>query len=464
MTDVSVLEFTTRQIVINLVYLVSILLFIGGLKGMSSARTARRGNQMSAMGMLVAVMAALFEYDVQNILWIVGGVAIGALIGVTFALRVQMTKMPELVALFNGLGGGASALVAGAAMGEGAGVVSGLVVGITVVVGTMTMTGSLVAFGKLGDFINSGAVGFPGQKAVNLVLALALATGIVAVAFGAGPVWLAVVVAGAAIFGLSSVFPIGGGDMPVVISLLNSLSGVAASAAGFVLGNYVLIVSGALVGASGIILTNIMCVAMNRSLANVLFSGFGGAAGAGKIEKRTAKSYSVDDAIIQLENASSVVMVPGYGLAVARAQHSLKELGRILEERDIEVRYAIHPVAGRMPGHMNVLLAEAEVDYEALKEMEEINPEFETTDVVLVVGANDVVNPAAKEDEESPIFGMPILDVDRARKCIILKRSLSPGFAGIDNDLFYRDNTMMIFGDAKDTLVNLVNEAKTQLS
>ena len=471
----SVLEFTEKQIYISFVYLVSIALFIVGIKSLSSAKTARKGNTFSAAAMLIAIIAALFEKDILNPGWIITGIAIGGIIGVFFAYKVQMTEMPEMVALFNGFGGGASTLVATSALvslattGTGAlDITEGVIIAASIVIGTFTFTGSIIAYGKLQGKISSQPIIFPGQRIVNALMFIAMFTAI-AFVIKEPTQWnyLYVTLFFAAILGMTLVIPIGGADMPVVISLLNSYSGLAAAATGFVLNNYVLIVAGSLVGASGVILTKIMCEAMNRSLANVLFGAFSAGSTIGKagdFEKRSVKSYSIEDVIIQLESANSVVFVPGYGLAVAQAQHTVQELAEILQARGVEVRYAIHPVAGRMPGHMNVLLAEASVDYELQIEMDDINPEFENTDVTIVVGANDVINPAARDDEASPIYGMPILEVDKSNTTIVIKRSLSPGFAGIDNDLFYQDNTMMIFGDAKKVLVNMVTQAKNELS
>ena len=455
---------------IEICYLVSIVLFIFGLKGMGHPKKAVRGNRLSAAGMLIAMVAALLEGQFLEPVWIIAGLTLGAGIGLWLALRVAMTEMPELVALLNGLGGAASATVALGAVwpmvvAGGVSPVDSLVGGASLAIGSVTLSGSVMAYLKLRGGFGSGTVGFKGQSYLNGAILSAIAATTILWASGGGMIPPLVVCGLALVFGYLLVSPIGGADMPVVISLLNSLSGLAAAATGFVFGNNVLIVAGTLVGASGLVLTQIMCEAMNRSLANVLFSSFGGDAGGKGVDRnRAVTKYSVEDVIMQLENAQSVVLVPGYGLAVAQAQHSLRELGDILTNRGVEVRYAIHPVAGRMPGHMNVLLAEANVDYDIQAELEEINPDFDQTDVAIIVGANDVTNPAARDDEESPIYGMPILNVDKARTCVVLKRSLSPGFAGIDNELFYNDNTMMVFGDAKDTLVNLVNRGKTELT
>ena len=417
--------------------------------------------------MLIAIVAALLEKQILNPTAIAISIAIGAVIGLYLTYRVKMTEMPELVAVLNGLGGGASSLVATAtfvsattalAIPQGIGVVA------TCFIGTVTLSGSIVAFLKLNGRMSQQPITMPFHNVVTILLFVGILAMAALLVSTPNTTILWVLIGLSIVAGLSLVLPIGGADMPVVISLLNSYSGVAAATTGFALSNNLLIVAGALVGASGIILTKIMCDAMNRSLFNVVFGAFGQTTSAQALkEQKTAKSYSVEDAMMQLETASSVVVVPGYGLAVSRAQHNIRELDEILEKAQIDVKYAIHPVAGRMPGHMNVLLAEANIPYEKQIEMDEINSEFETTDVVLVVGANDVVNPAARDDDTSPIYGMPILDVDKSKTCIVLKRSLSPGFAGIDNDLFYRDNTMMVFGDAKQSLVNLVNQAKENI-
>lgn len=455
---------------LQLAYLASAVLFILGLRGLSSARSARRGNGLAALGMLVAVAATLAAQEVLRWEWILAGAIIGASIGVLAATRVQMTAMPEMVALLNGFGGAASALVAGAELLEARGLglaLSGvkpvaIVLGSTI--GAITLTGSLIAFGKLSGRMGGAPLVYPGQRVVNALLGAGLLLLCVRVALSAGDAALveyAALVGLALLLGVLLVIPIGGADMPVVISLLNSYSGLAACATGFVLGNSGLVISGSLVGASGLILTRIMCEAMNRSLGNVLFGAFGAAAEAvGAADSgATAKGYTPEDAAVIFGNASSCVVVPGYGMAVAQAQHAVRELMDLLESRGVEVQFAVHPVAGRMPGHMNVLLAEARVPYEKLVEMDEINPQFPETDVALVIGANDVVNPLARE-EGSAVSGMPILDVDRARHVFVIKRSMSPGFAGIQNPLFFHDNTMMIFGDAKGRVLALVDAIK----
>ncbi len=463
-------------------YLVSAVLFIVGLKGLTHVRTARRGNIISSLAMLIAIVATLMDLGSFDPKWILAGVVIGGAIGAIVAVRVQMTAIPEMVALFNGCGGGASALVAlsviwfalferPAAAGEALLSRSdGVTTMLSVFIGALTLTGSIVAFLKLKGWISGQPILMPGRHVLNALLILA-SVGIT-IYFVITPTdahqlsLLALVVCGLSlVLGVLLVIPIGGADMPVVISLLNSYSGLAACATGFVLSNNVLIISGALVGASGLILTQIMCKAMNRSLANVLFGGFGAQAttpggGADARDYGPVRSYSAEEAAMVLESASSVIFVPGYGLAVAQAQHAIRELGDLLEKQGTDVKYAIHPVAGRMPGHMNVLLAEADIPYEQLYEMDNINPEFRNTDVVVVVGANDVVNPAASKDPASPIYGMPILEVHHGATVIVIKRSLSPGFAGIKNELFEYDNTMMLFSDAKKALQGLVVELK----
>ncbi len=444
---------------IQFAYVVSGALFIFGLKQLGSPATARRGNMISSLGMLLAVISALLDQGIVDYQWIVIGVLVGAVIGGAAARLVQMTAMPEMVALFNGFGGMASLLVGWAALNPDAATFTLVTIILSILIGGVTFTGSMIAYGKLSERITSGAVLFNGQQIVNSVIVLGIFGG--AVMFCLEPanhLWLYLVIALSLVFGVMAVIPIGGADMPVVISLLNSYSGLAACAAGFAVNNNILIVAGALVGASGIILTQIMCKAMNRSLSNVLFSGFG----SGKTETTTVegeiKPITVEDAYYVLEAASSVAIIPGYGMAVAQAQHVVKELSVLLENNGAEVNFGIHPVAGRMPGHMNVLLAEADVPYDQLLEMDEINPRMETVDVAIVIGANDVVNPAARENEGSPIYGMPVINVDQARTVFVLKRSMASGFAGIENPLFYKDNTRMLFGDAKESIGGLVRE------
>lgn len=447
------------------VYIIAAFLFIRGLKLLQRPDTARRGNLLSALGMLLAVVITLIVNQILEWQWIVVGLLTGGAIGAFAARTVAMTAMPEMVALFNGSGGLASLLVAAEAYHRQPQVdaVTASTIFLSVLIGGVTFTGSVIAWGKLSERIDSQPRLFPGQQIVNLTLLLGVFVGWLM--FAANPVDARMlfvgIVAAALLLGILVVIPIGGADMPVVISLLNSYSGLAACATGFVLQNNILIVTGALVGASGIVLTRIMCKAMNRSLANVLFSGFGSVKSGGTAAEGEVKPVIPADAYVLLEAARNVLIVPGYGLAVAQAQHVLRELGGQLQANDAEVRYAIHPVAGRMPGHMNVLLAEADVPYDELAEMDAVNPTMDTVDVCLVIGANDVVNPAAREDEASPIYGMPIIDVDRARTVIVLKRSMRPGFAGIENSLFFKDNTRMLFGDAKTSLESLVTEFKS---
>ena len=466
------------ELIRGVFYIVASIFFVFGLKMLSSQATARRGNVVSAVGMLIAIGTTLTAMTEFRWMWLCAGAGIGTVVGVLAARLVKMTSMPEMVGLFNGFGGLASMLV-GWAEYHGVWAVSSpislftvVAILLTVLIGGVTFSGSLVAYGKLAGRIPGRPILYRGQNIVNGILLVAVAA--LGVSFclqrldqpEAGGLNLAYVlllgvVVLSLVLGVLSTIPIGGADMPVVICLLNSYSGLAACAAGFVISNTVLIVSGSLVGASGIILTRIMCKAMNRSLANVLFSGFGAATGAkaGSYQGE-AKSISPQDAYLILEAASNVVVVPGYGMAAAQAQHAVRELSELLQENGAEVKYCIHPVAGRMPGHMNVLLAEANVPYEQLVEPQDVNPTMEMVDVAVVIGANDVVNPAAKEDPHSPLWGMPIIEVDRARTCIVLKRSLNPGFAGVDNPLFFKDNTRMLFGDAKATITALVAEFK----
>lgn len=452
------------QLIINLTYIVSSVLFIFGLKMLSSPATARRGNMLSALGMAIAVIVTLLDQNIITYQWIIVGIVVGTIVGVAAARLIAMTAMPEMVALLNGSGGLASLLLGWAEYQRNidppaftAGVIA-----LAVLIGGVTFTGSIVAWGKLSGKLDGKPVLFQGQQIVNALLLLAIL--VCGILFTISPstsfLILMILIVLSLILGVMSVIPIGGADMPVVISLLNSYSGLAACAAGFVIENNLLIVAGALVGASGIILTNIMCKAMNRSLSNVLFSGFGSAVSGGTAVEGEAKPISVEDAYLVLEAANSVVFVPGYGLAVAQAQHAVRELGELLEKNGAEVSYAIHPVAGRMPGHMNVLLAEANVPYDQLAEMDDVNPIIETIDICVVVGANDVVNPAAREDESSPLYGMPIINVDKARTVIVLKRSMRAGFAGVENPLFFKDNTRMLFGDAKASIQGLVREFK----
>ena len=450
----------------NIFYVLASVLFILGIKKLSHPKTARNGNFLSALGMFVAIISTLIASDNINLQMIMIGMIIGTVIGALFAQKVEMTQMPQMVAIFNGFGGSASALIAAAEF-LNTGPISAFTVStivISIFVGTLTFTGSFIAFGKLQGFISGQPIVFPGQQIFNALLALALiATGIYTVQMPSDINYFYGVIIISAILGITLTIPIGGADMPVVISLLNSYSGVAAAATGFVLMNNALIISGALVGASGLILTNIMCKGMNRSLANVIFGAVGleqESSSGGSQKQVSIKSYSTEEAAMIFDAAEKVIIVPGYGLAVAQAQHAVREVAELLESKGKQVLYAIHPVAGRMPGHMNVLLAEANIPYEQLKDLDEINPEFEDCDVALVLGANDVVNPAARHDTSSPIHGMPILDVDKSRTVIINKRTMNTGFAGIQNELFGYDNSIMVFGDAKDMLQQLLKDIK----
>ncbi|MBR8832866.1 MAG: NAD(P)(+) transhydrogenase (Re/Si-specific) subunit beta [Stigonema ocellatum SAG 48.90 = DSM 106950] len=458
---------------IQLTYLVAASLFILGLKKLGSPATARQGNVVAAVGMLLAIIATLLDQQVLNYSMILLGLAIGSLLGAIAAYKVQMTEMPQMVGLLNGLGGAASALVAVAEFWRLLGNSQAIPLDVNismlldVLIGGVTFTGSMVAFAKLQGIISGSPITFSFQQPFNasLLITYVVGSAYLLIAPHNLPVFLAVV-AVSLVLGVTFVIPIGGGDMPVVISLLNSFSGLAAAAAGFVVMNNMLIIAGALVGASGLILSEIMCKAMNRSLISVLFGAFGsgggqsvGGAATGTTDK-TVRSIDPEEGAMMLGYARSVVIVPGYGMAVAQAQHSIRELADQLERMGVEVKYAIHPVAGRMPGHMNVLLAEANVPYEQLYDMDDINPQFDQTDVALVIGANDVVNPAARSDAKSPIYGMPILEVDKAKQTIVIKRGMSTGFAGVENDLFYKEKTTMLFGSAKDMVAKLVSEVK----
>ncbi|MEE9270330.1 MAG: NAD(P)(+) transhydrogenase (Re/Si-specific) subunit beta [Candidatus Krumholzibacteria bacterium] len=456
---------------INLTYLVASVLFIMGLKGLGHPRTAVRGNLLGAVGMFLAIVVTLIDRRVLSFEVIIAGVVVGALVGSILAVKIQMTAMPQLVALFNGFGGGASVLVAGAALIE-AGVISGgslssqlaVATVATGLIGAVTFWGSLVAFGKLQEVISGNAIHFPAHQVVNTILVAAcLAVGVMIVRDPSATMLYWVLVGLSSVLGVLLVIRIGGADMPVVIALLNSYSGLAAAATGFVLSNNVLIIAGSLVGASGLILSNIMCKAMNRSLTNVLFGKLAPAAGSATADEVYAgkvKSTSAEEVAMLFDTAQRVVFVPGYGMAVAQAQHAVRDLANLLESKGITVEFAIHPVAGRMPGHMNVLLAEANVEYDKLKELDEINPTMDQVDVAIVVGANDVVNPVAKTDPKSPIAGMPIIEVDKARTSVVIKRSLSPGFAGIPNPLFAADNNLMFFGDGKKAILELIAAVK----
>jgi len=449
----------------TILYIVSFSLFIFGLMQGTHPTTAKTGNLMAAGGMAIAVATTLLLDGVGNWGVIISGLAVGTAVGVVASLRVQMTQMPQMVALYNGVGGGAVALIAWSEFRHAPvdfPLDEFVPVLFAAVIGSVSFWGSNIAFAKLQDLIPTKPLAVPGQQVINGLLLVGLIVACVMLVSSDDPpegLFIAVLV-GAAILGNLVVLPIGGADMPVVISLLNAFTGLSAAAAGFALDNVALIVAGTLVGSSGTILTLEMATAMNRSVANILFAGFGGApaAGAGTGEERPHTSIGAQDAAIKLAYADSVVIVPGYGLAVAQAQHAVKEMADELEKRGVGVDYAIHPVAGRMPGHMNVLLAEADVPYEKLREMEDINPELPRTDVAVVIGANDVTNPAAKNDPDSPIAGMPIIEVHEARQVIVIKRSMSPGFAGIDNDLFYLDNTDMLFSDAKQAAGDIASE------
>ena len=456
---------------IEAVYLVSAILFVFGLKFLSSPATARKGNLLATSAMLIAIVVTLLDRDIVNYYMILAAVTVGAGIGAVLARTIKMTAMPQMVAIFNGLGGGASAVVASAeylriSSNSGDYDINILIpILLGTLIGTITLSGSIVAFGKLQDLVTTQSVTYPLQNIINLVLSIAIVSLMVYLVFvpDVSQIFLIVCLL-SLVLGVLLVIPIGGADMPVVIALLNSYSGLAASAAGFALGNTILIVSGAFVGASGLILTRIMCKAMNRSLANVMFGSFGAAAvqksDKGGGEQKPVRSVTAEDSAMVLAYSKSVIFVPGYGLAVSQAQHHVRELADLLEEKGVVVKYAIHPVAGRMPGHMNVLLAEANVSYDKLYDLDEINDQFATTDVAVIIGANDVVNPAARDAVNSPIYGMPILNADKATNIIFIKRSLSPGFAGIDNELFYKENTMMFFSDAKEALVSLISAVK----
>jgi NAD(P) transhydrogenase subunit beta len=446
-----------NAILINFAYVVSAALFIYGLKQLGSPATARRGNLISSLAMLVAVVFSLLDQGIVDFKMIAISMVIGSIIGATIARMVEMTSMPEMVALFNGFGGLASLLVGWAVISPDQSSFVSVTVYLSILIGGLTFTGSLLAWGKLSERVTGKPVTFSGQQIFNSLLVLAIiGAGVMFVQNPGDTQWLYIAIGLSLLFGVMAVLPIGGADMPVVISLLNSYSGLAACAAGFAVGNNILIVAGSLVGASGIILTQIMCKAMNRSLSNVLFSGFGAVKSSNMVIEGEVKPLTADDAYYVLEAATTVAIIPGYGMAVAQAQHVVKELQELMEENGTEVVYGIHPVAGRMPGHMNVLLAEADVSYDLLLEMDAINPRMETIDVAIVIGANDVVNPAAREMEDSPIYGMPVINVDNARTVFVLKRSMASGFAGIDNPLFFKDNTRMIFGDAKASLSAMI--------
>ncbi len=474
--------------VIEFAYLVAAALFILGIKGLTKPKTAVRGNQLAALGMLVALVATLTHKEVLTYEWVIGGMILGAAIGAVLAIKVQMTAMPQMVAALNGFGGGASLFVAWAEFEKATQPASGVsgalqqlaqqgtasgglevitltATGVAVLIGAVTLTGSLIAFAKLQEFVISGKpLGFKGMQVVTAGLVVFALYAVWSISQGVNQDTMFIaLVAAALLLGLLLVLPIGGADMPVVIALLNSYSGIAASAAGFIMGNTALIVTGALVGASGIILTQIMCKAMNRSLTNVLFGVMapaGSSLSDDEVYGGKVKSAGPEEIAMLLESARRVVIVPGFGLAMSQAQHAVRDLADVLGEMGVDVEFAIHPVAGRMPGHMNVLLAEAEISYDKLIEMERINPTFEQTDVAIVIGANDVTNPMAREDKGSPIYGMPILNVDKAKTVVVIKRSLSSGFAGLPNPLFAADNTLMLFGDGKKAVLDLVGALK----
>ena len=461
----------TQADLIQLAYLVAAFCFILGLKWLSSPRSARRGNQVAALGMAIAIGATVADERVVDYTWIIIAALVGGSVGAVIARRVQMTAMPQLVALLNGLGGGAAALIAVSeyhahgALGETSlGGVAAVSVMFSAIVGSVSFAGSLVAFGKLQELLPGRPITWPAQKAINAILAVAILALAVWASLVVNDPVLWILVALALVLGTAAVLPIGGADMPVVIAFLNACTGLAAAATGFALGNVLLIIAGVLVGASGTLLTQLMSKAMNRSLTSVLFGAFGGGAtgggGAARGESLPVLEIAPADLAAQLVYARRVVIVPGYGLAVAQAQHPVRELVDLLGERGVEVTFAIHPVAGRMPGHMNVLLAEADVPYDKLLEMEEANPDFPQTDIVLVIGANDVVNPAARDDPSSPLFGMPILEVDRAEHVVVFKRSMASGFAGVENMLVHDPKTRMLFGDARKSLAQLVQDVQ----
>mgnify|MGYP005658746321 FL=1 len=475
-----ILEAFQNNTFINLSYILASVLFIFGLKMLSSPDTAQRGNFVSSLGMLLAVVVTLLSKEIVSFQFILIGLIGGGAVGAISAIRIKMTSMPELVALLNGFGGASSLLVASAELFAltASNLVAMIAIGIATIIGGVTFSGSLIAFGKLSEIMPGKPYLFIGQKTLTglvilllLLLLFQFCSGIFFAEILFGFDWinpqyaLILLIVLSLLLGILLAIPIGGADMPVIIALLNSYSGLAACAAGFVIGNNVLIVAGSLVGASGLILTNIMCKAMNRSLLNVLFGGFGAtdsssSSGEGKVQG-DVKPINIADSYLILEAASSVLIVPGYGMAVSQAQHSVRELGELLQDNGCEVKYAIHPVAGRMPGHMNVLLAEANVSYDVLVEPQDVNPIMDTIDVCIVIGANDVVNPDAREDESSPIYGMPVIEVDRAKTVFVLKRSMASGFAGIENSLFFKQNTRMLFGDAKESVSGLVSEFKS---
>ncbi len=462
----------TKELLIKIAYLVASVIFIIGIKMMNKTSQARQGNQLSAVGMFIATLATLLQIDLLTLPEMLACIAVGSAIGAYFAIKVEMTKMPEMVAIFNGFGGLASVAVAASdywlrnqVSPQPVSLIVAISIVLSVFIGGITFTGSYIAYAKLSGKVNGGSVQFTGQHLLNLLLFIgAIGASIWLIMDPSNPIGLYVLVGISLLLGVLTVIPIGGADMPVVISLLNSYSGIAACTTGFVLNNSVLIIAGALVGASGIILTNIMCKAMNRSLISVLLGGFGATTGsAGAADGGSdivVKEVGPDETAMLFEGASSVIIVPGYGMAVAQAQHVIREIMDFLEKKNISVKFAIHPVAGRMPGHMNVLLAESNVPYDKLVEMDDINDEFSNTDVVLIVGANDIVNPAARSNPQSPIYGMPILNADKARTVIVSKRSMAAGYAGIENELFGYPNCLMLFGDAKSSLTKVLTALK----
>ena len=466
------LPLAVSQNVINVAYVAASVLLIFGIKRLSSPATARSGNWVAAVGMAIAVFFTLFSPEIDRYGLIAAGIGVGTVLGAVSARLVKMTAMPQMVALFNGVGGGAAALIAAAEFhrlvpGEGALARDTLTaIMFSALIGSISFSGSLIAFGKLQEVLPGRPLTFPAQQVANGLVFVAAVVFAAVAAASELELWLVLLLAGALVFGVMLVLPIGGADMPVVISFLNAFTGLAAASTGFVLDNTALIIGGTLVGASGTLLTVLMSRAMNRSLANVLFGAFGAvapaaaAAGTPESDGKMIREITAEDAAVMLAYANQVMVVPGYGLAVAQAQHATRELADVLEQRGVRVKYAIHPVAGRMPGHMNVLLAEANVPYPQLYDMEDANPEFARTDVALVIGANDVTNPAARSNPESPLYGMPILDVDQAKNVVVLKRSMNPGFAGIDNELYYNGKTAMLFGDAKESVEKLLTGVK----
>jgi len=459
-----------NMLLIRTAYLIAAVLFIVGIKMLGKTPTARRGNTLSATAMLIAILATLLDTQILSFTEIFVTILIASAVGVYAARKVEMTSMPEMIALLNGFGGLASALVSTSEYWRmeqetsiGINTVIGVSITLSILIGAVTFTGSMVAFGKLKGIISGKAIVFAGQHYINLLLLLAaLVFSALLLINPSVQIWIICVLATALILGVLAVIPIGGADMPVVIALLNSYTGIAAAATGFVLNNKVLIITGAIVGTAGLILTQIMCKAMNRSLINVVLGGFGQTTGSGETggEEIVVKEVGVEESAMLFDSVSSVIIVPGYGMAVAQAQHAVRELSELLEKRNISVKFAIHPVAGRMPGHMNVLLAEANIPYDKLIEMEHINDEFATTDIALIIGANDVVNPAAKTNPDSPIFGMPVLNVENAQTVIVCKRSMNAGYAGIENELFGYPNCLMLFGDAKSSITQVISELK----